>query len=65
MEIKICKNKHHFVDKDKCPYCGEKAEKTIKAQKGDCIACGQLCPAYAYACNIPNEHKYSDEFIIQ
>jgi ribosomal protein L37AE/L43A len=65
MEIKVCPNNHHFVEKENCPFCGEKAVKTIKAQKGDCIACGQLCPAYAYGCNVPDEFKDRDMFIIK
>jgi hypothetical protein len=57
-----CKNGHHFINDEICPYCNEPFEKKIEYQRGDCIFCGQLCPNYAYGCNHPNpiEVKLSD-----
>lgn len=66
MEILICSNNHHFVNTEKCPFCGEKSVDKLKARKGDCIVCGQLCPVYAYGCNIPTESELlKKEFIIK
>lgn len=49
-----CKNGHYYIEK-KCPYCGEdKPVELYDRRAGDCIACGQLCPDGAYACNKPS-----------
>lgn len=53
--INVCKNNHHFIDSELCPFCNEEVESQIERMEGDCIFCGQLCPIYAYGCNIPNE----------
>lgn len=57
-----CKNGHHFINSEDCPYCKEKFIAKIEYQLGDCIFCGQLCPSYAIGCTNPNpiEVKLSD-----
>ena len=49
--IHRCKNGHHYINKEICPYCDEASQNTFEYRQGDCIHCGQLCPEYAYACN--------------
>ena len=59
--IYICPNNHYFLANKlstlQCPFCGELSVSTIEYQDGDCVECGQLCPAYAYGCNSPNPIK--------
>ena len=53
-KIYKCKNGHYYIG-TKCPHCGEeKPVDEYEQRPGDCIACGQLCPDGAYACNTPS-----------
>lgn len=52
LKIFKCSNGHYFKT-DVCPYCGGAIEKEYEQREGDCIDCGQLCPAEAYCCNSP------------
>jgi len=58
-EIKRCANGHYWVKGETCPFCGEKMNSTVEARDGDCISCGQLCPANAYGCNEPGPMFFS------
>jgi hypothetical protein len=45
-----CRNGHYSFQ-DTCRVCGEAAECVVEWREGDCIACGFLCPSYAYGCD--------------
>ncbi len=58
-KIHVCPNNHYFyaLKKEritKCPFCNEESVKIVEYRVGDCIACGHLCPEYAYGCTDPN-----------
>lgn len=53
IHINKCCNNHFWVKKQKCPFCGEEAIEKVEYQKGDCVACGSLCPERAYCCTNP------------
>ena len=59
-----CSNDHWFTSKSKgmiCPYCGERAIKSVEQRIGDCIRCSALCPDGAYACSEPVELEFEEE----
>lgn len=49
--ISICENEHHFINSKECCFCGMPISKKILFREGDCIDCGQLCPAFGYGCS--------------
>ncbi len=53
--IHVCSNNHYFYvskndENTACPFCNEKSIRMVEYRAGDCIACGNLCPEYAYGC---------------
>ena len=48
--IRRCREGHFFVT-ELCPFCELPALNFYSYQDGDCVACGCLCPDYAYGCN--------------
>jgi hypothetical protein len=56
LRIKECDNGHFFVGAIReCPVCGISViARTIPYMAGDCVACGVLCPGYAYGCTSPS-----------
>lgn len=53
MQINNCAENHFWVFSNRCPICGKEAVKTVEYYKGDCVKCGALCAAGAYACTSP------------
>lgn len=53
LEISACAENHFWVFADRCPFCGKEAIKKVEYYEGDCVRCGALCQAGAYACTSP------------
>ena len=49
LEISACAENHFWVFADRCPFCGKEAIKKVEYYEGDCVRCGALCQAGAYA----------------
>jgi hypothetical protein len=48
-----CSTGHYFVGAT-CPHCSSPPVETVPAFVGDCVACGELCPAGIYCCGSPS-----------
>ena len=64
MRVFKCEDGHFSILSDaskdaKCTICGKDAKDFAEYMEGDCVACGQLCPSYAYCCATPQPYKNS------
>lgn len=61
IKINVCSEKHYFLG-ESCPFCGKSIIENVEYREGDCIACGQLCPEFAYGCDNPSQIKMGKTF---
>jgi hypothetical protein len=59
-----CQENHFFVE-DRCPMCGGQRTADYPFWDRDCVACGQLCPAFAYACDSARPLKWSQGKLVR
>ena len=54
-----CENGHYSIG-ESCFHCNAPIVKTVEFRDLDCVACGALCPAEAYACDSKQPVRLED-----